>query len=206
MEDTRKLFTKEAHSAIICGQTGCGKTEFILDLLETTYRNVFDHVIILCPTLEYNKAYQSRGWVKADPEVYLVDPGERLHDFLRAFFSIFAGEPTLYVIDDCSDLKALTQKRHMLSRLAFSGRHADQSLWVLTQKYNSVLTDVREQTKWVALFHCKDRDSFFECVRENDVIPSKEEQRRVRQSLAETKHSKLILKTGQPVGYSVISQ
>ena len=27
-------FPKKAHSAIICGATGCGKTEFTLDLLE----------------------------------------------------------------------------------------------------------------------------------------------------------------------------
>ena len=56
--------------------------------------------------------------------------------------------------------KALTKKRDMLSELAFSGRHAGQSVWVLTQKYNSVLKDLREQTKWIAVFHCKDRDSF----------------------------------------------
>jgi len=44
----------------------------------------------------------------------------------------------------------------MLSELAFSGRHAKQSVWVLVQKYNTVCKDLREQTKWVALFHCKD--------------------------------------------------
>ena len=58
----------------------------------------------------------------------------------------------------------------MLSYLAFSGRHPNISLWVLTQNYNSVLTDLREQVKWVGLFYCKDRDSFNECLRENGVI------------------------------------
>ena len=42
-----------------------------------------------------------------------------------------------YVIDDGSATKALTKKKDMLSELAFSGRHAKQSVWVLTQKYNS---------------------------------------------------------------------
>ena len=46
------------------------------------------------------------------------------------------GEPTLFIIDDCSATKALTKKRDMLSKLAFSGHHADKSVWVLTQKYN----------------------------------------------------------------------
>ena len=89
----------------------------------------------------------------------------------------------------------------MLSELAFSGRHADQRVWVLTQTYNAVLKDLREQTRWVCLFHCKDRDSFEDCLRENDVIPTREQRALVRQQLAETKHAKLVLKTDQPAAY-----
>ena len=40
---------KYPHSAIICGQTGCGKTEFVLNLLEVGYRGVFRHIVIFCP-------------------------------------------------------------------------------------------------------------------------------------------------------------
>ena len=68
------------HSTITCGQTGCGKTVFILNLLEGPYRGVFHHIVILCPTIRYNKTYQECNWVWRDPEVYVVDPGERLHD------------------------------------------------------------------------------------------------------------------------------
>jgi len=191
------------HSAIICGQTGCGKSVFILDLLRGPYLAAFRHIVILCPTIRYNKTYQECSWVWNDPEVYVIDPGERLHDCLRAFYKLFQGEPTLYIIDDCSATKALTKKKDMLSELAFSGRHAMQSVWVLTQKYNSVLKDFREQTRWVAMFHCKDRDSFDECLRENDVIPA-EERAVVRQKLAQTKHAKLLLKTDQPVEYHLL--
>ena len=93
----------------------------------------------------------------------------------------------------------------MLSMLAFSGRHAEQSVWVLTQKYNSVLKDSREQTRWVCLFQCKDRDSFEDCLRANNAIPSREQRALVRQQLAGTKHAKILLKTDQPVGYTVLS-
>lgn len=201
MDDSSTPFISEPHSAIICGQTGCGKTVFILDLLEKQYRNVFEHIVILCPTLRWNKTYKERSWLRTDPEIYLVNPRDRLHDCLRAFYSIFAGEPTLYIIDDCSASKDLTKKKDMLSELAFSGRHASQSVWVLTQKYNSVLKDLREQTKWIGLFHCKDRDSFEDCLRENDVIPTREERDALRKQLSKKKHAKLILKTDQPVDY-----
>ena len=171
-----QLLPTEPHAAVICGQTGCGKTVFVLDLLEGPYRGVFRHIVILCPTVQHNKTYKDRPWIWADPEVYVIDPGERLHDCLRAFFQVFQGEPTLYIIDDCSATKALTKKKDMLS----------------------------EQTKWVALFHCKDRDSFEDCLRENDVIPTREERAAVRQLLAETKHAKLVLKTDQPAAYQVL--
>ena len=97
--------------------------------------------------------------------MYVVDPGERLHNLLRVLYGCFAGEPTLYMINDCSGRKELTKKRDMLSELAFSERHADQSMWVLMQKYNAVVKDLREQVKWVALFYCKDRDSFEDCTK-----------------------------------------
>ncbi|MCU7809098.1 MAG: hypothetical protein KZQ73_14705 [Candidatus Thiodiazotropha sp. (ex Semelilucina semeliformis)] len=199
------LLPKTAHSATICGQTGCGKTVFILDLLEGLYEGLFRHIVILCPTIRHNKAYRERLWIWTDPEVYVLDPGERLHDYLRAFYQLFQGEPTLYIIDDCSATKALTKKKDMLSELAFSGRHAEQSVWVSTQKYNAVSKDLREQTRWVCLFHCKDRDSFEDCLRENDVIPTREERAAVRQLLAETKHAKLLLKTDQPAAYMVLN-
>ena len=179
-------------------------TVFVLDLLEGPYRGVFRHIVILCPTARHNKTYQERSWIWKDPEIFIVDPGERLHDYLCALYQCFEGEPTLYLIDDCAATKALTKKKDMLSELAFSGRHAGASVWVLTQKFNAVGKDLREQTKWVALFHCKDRDSFEDCLRENDVIPTREERAAVRQLLAETKHAKLVLKTDQPAAYQVL--
>ncbi|VDH90991.1 Hypothetical predicted protein [Mytilus galloprovincialis] len=69
---------------------------------------------------------------------------EKLQELLRMFFKKYAGHPTLYIIDDCSATKELTKKKDMLSELAFSGRHAEQSVWVISQRYNSVLKDLRE--------------------------------------------------------------
>ena len=197
-----QLLSKSAHLALVCGQTGCGKTAFILGLLEGPYRGLFRHFVVLCPTKEHNKTYKQCPWLWTDPEVYVLDPGERLHDYLRTFYLVFKGEPKHFIIDDCSATKALTQKKDMLS---FSGRHADQSVWVLTQKYNAVLKDLREQTRWVCLFHCKDRDSFEDCLRENDLIPTREQRAYVRQQLAERKHAKLLLKSDQPAAYMVLT-
>ena len=40
-------FIKKPHSAIICGATDCGKTEFTLHLLETKYNDFFLNTSLL---------------------------------------------------------------------------------------------------------------------------------------------------------------
>jgi len=197
---------REPHSAIICGQTGCRKTQFVLDELlhpdHGYYRDAFEFIFIMCPTWKRNRTYLERPWLGRGPRFLFIDPGERLHDWLRALFSVAADTPVLYLIDDMAASKALTKKKDMLSELAFSGRHAKQSLWVLVQKYNAVCKDLREQTKWVALFHCKDRFSFVDVLDENDVVP-RELRTSLRRRLAECKYAKLLLKTDQPAAYII---
>ena len=146
-----------------------------------------------------------------DPEVY-VDRLEarNLDETLGVFFNLFRGDATLYVIDDCAGSKELVHrnfqkdKKSVVCELGFSGRHAKQSVWVLSQKYKNVLKDLRSQAKWLALFYCKDRDSFDEALRENDVIDDETVRREVKTVLKRNKYYKLILKTDQPVEWSVL--
>ena len=57
-----------------------------------------------------------------------------------------------------------------------------------------VSKDMREQIKWFCLFFTKDRDSFEDCLRENDVIPDKDQRNRLKKCLQDRPYSKLILK------------
>ena len=66
---------KQQHTALFVAPTGVGKTHLALDLLEKEYKNYFDFIIIICPTLKHNKTYRSRKWVWTDPEVILIEPG-----------------------------------------------------------------------------------------------------------------------------------
>ena len=205
---------KSAHSAIICGATGCGKTEFVLDLLETEYKDVFDHIVIVCPLAVWNKAYRQRTWIEnvkkpVDARVQIVNPigedgQEYLQELLGVFFKKYAGSETLYIVDDCSSTKQMKKKADTLSMLAFSGRHASQSVWVLTQRYNSVCKDLRSQIKWCCLFFTKDKFSFQECLDENNVIEDVEDRKRISELLSQHKHSKVILITEQPTSYKFV--
>ncbi|CAC5417968.1 unnamed protein product [Mytilus coruscus] len=149
------------------------KQSLFLILLEGEYSGVFKYIVILCPTIQWNKAYKNREWIgdvrkPKTKNLIIVNPivevreangslyeEEKLQELLRMFFKKYAGHPTLYIIDDCSATKELTKKKDMLSELAFSGRHAEQSVWVISQRYNSVLKDLREQTKWLCMFYNK---------------------------------------------------
>ena len=51
---------KFLHSAMLVGVTACGKTEFLLQLLETVHNNHFEFIVILCLTILDNKMYLSR--------------------------------------------------------------------------------------------------------------------------------------------------
>ncbi|CAC5412628.1 unnamed protein product [Mytilus coruscus] len=102
---------------------GCGKTEFVLDLLEGEYSGVFKYIVILCPTIQWNKAYKNREWIgdvrkPKTKNLIIVNPivevreangslyeEEKLQELLRMFFKKYAGHPTLYIIDDCSATK-----------------------------------------------------------------------------------------------------
>lgn len=195
-------FPKEPHCMIICGQTNCGKTVFILDLLETFYDKFFERIVIFCTTLKYNKSYKETKFVWTDDNVILVDPSNKLNECLEYFYKLCEGTQTLFIIDDCSAEQEMVKKRKTLSKLAFSGRHAGVSVWLLTQKYNSVLKDFREQARVIVLFHCKDKNSFESCLEENDVIKSKEEKEKIKQMLNQKKFCKLILKTDVPTSYT----
>ena len=111
----------------------------------------------------------------------------------------------MFIIDDCSvEGEINKKKRDALSELAFSGRHRNHYLWVLTQKYNSISKDVREQLKWFCLFFTKDRDSFEDCLRENDVVSDKNERDRLKTFLQNKPYSKPILKCYRPTGYYLL--
>ena len=90
----------------------------------------------------------------------MCDVEGKLNEWIKLFRNKLKFCQTLFIVDDCSAEHEINEKRDALSELAFSGRHRNHYLWVLTQKYSSIFNDVREQLKWLCLFFTKDRDSF----------------------------------------------
>ena len=64
--------SKFPDSAMFVGVTACGRTEFLLYLLEAEYKNHHEFIVILFPTINENKTYLSRRWIFDHKNVFIV--------------------------------------------------------------------------------------------------------------------------------------
>ena len=148
-----KMFMKEPYTALFVAPTGVRKTHLALNLLENEYRNHFNFIVIICPTL----AYKSRGWVWNDLDVILIEPGNILYYLIEKISNLLAGSKTLFLIDDIIADEALDKRRQPLLELAISGRHRQHSLWLLTQSYIAIPNNIRRQAKMLYLWYPNNR-------------------------------------------------
>ena len=164
-----KMFMKQPHTALFVALTGVAKTHLALSLLENEYRNHFDFIVIICPTLAHNSTYKSRGWVWNDPEVIPIEPGNQLYYLIEKISNLLAGSITLFLIDDIIADETLDKHCQPLLELTISGRHRGHSLWLLTQSYTAVPNNIRRQAKMLYVWYPKNRTDLNTIHEENDV-------------------------------------
>ena len=165
-----EVYIKEPHTAIFTGQTGCGKTHLVLDLIEKEYKKHFDYIAIICPTLWINKTYHVRGWIKNDDKVWLIEPNDRLYQWIGKLSQLLSRFETLFIIDDIIANKELNKRRQPLLELSISGRHGNHYLWLLTQSYSAIPKNFRRQAKMIFVWYPKERADLRTIHDENDVL------------------------------------
>ena len=196
------MFIFEPHNMLVTGITNCGKTHYILDLLETVYKDYFDYIILFCPTYEFNKTYD-RQIVKNNKKFIVLNPKvvkNNLDNCLKIATDIYKGKNTLFIIDDCANLHDSKVRETELCFLAFSGRHFGITTWVLNQKYNSIVKDFRENIRFLVLFYNKDKKSMQQALEENQIIP-KDEHEEYLDKLKINKGSKILFRLQFPYDY-----
>jgi hypothetical protein len=62
---------------LIVGMTGSGKTQFLLDMLE--YNRVFDYIIIVCPTIEWNTTYINWSHLSSQGGIHHIPRNKHAH-------------------------------------------------------------------------------------------------------------------------------
>lgn len=201
-----ELFIFEPHNMLISGITCGGKTHFILDLLETVYKDYFENIVLFCTTFDFNETY-NRKWIFKDKNVYILEPNlvkTELNKLLFVCEEIFKGSNTLFILDDCANLEDSKRKKTELCNLAYSGRHYGISTWVLVQKYNSVVKDFRENMRMVVIFYNKDENAMAQAFEENAIIP-RELRSIINEKLKKNKRVKLVLRLEYPHNFMLIS-
>ena len=194
---------KEPHTALFVAPTGVGKTHLALDLLENEYRNHFDFIVIICPTLEHNETYKSRGWVWNDPDVIPIEPDNNLYYLIEKYSKLLAGSKTLFLIDDIIADEALDKRHQPLLGLAILGRHGGHSLWLLTQSYTATPNNIRRQAKMLYVWYPKNRKDLNIIHEENDVIETRKELANVNKKLKRGKHTCLIMRMEHPRAFEI---
>ena len=138
---------------LIVGMTGSGKTQFLLDMLETEYNRVFDYIVIVCRTINWNTTYLN--WIHLNDNGFNKIPcsQEMINHVLQAVSTIFRGTNTLIIVDDCASSQAVKKRVSELVRLAFSARHYNLYVIVLTQQLSSVAKPFRENISRPVTFY-----------------------------------------------------
>ena len=164
------MFIKHSYTAIFTGPTGVGKTHLVLDMIETQYKKYFDKIIILCPTIRWNKTYIGRSWVIKDENVWLVEPKDKLYDYIEKLSNLEAGNVVLFILDDIIADENLDKWRPSLLELDISGLHKNHYLWLLTQSYTAIPKNLRRQAKTIFTWYPKERGDMRTIHEENDVL------------------------------------
>ena len=195
---------KEPHTALLIAPAGVGKTHLAHSLLENEYRNHFNFIIIICPTLRYNSTYKFQGWVWNDPDVIPIEPGlgNNSYYLIEKISNLLTRSVTLFFIDDIITDEALDKHCQPLLELAISGRHRGHSLWLLTQSYTAIPNNIRRQAKMLYVWYPLNRTDLNTIHEENDII-GPEELARVKAELKRGKHTCLIMRMEHPRAYII---
>ena len=104
---------KELHTTLFIAPTGERKTHLALSLLETEYRNHFNFIVIICPTLRYKSTYKNQSWVWNYPDVIPIELGNNLYYLIEKISNLIAGDKTLFLIDDIIADETLNKRHHL---------------------------------------------------------------------------------------------
>ena len=188
---------------IIVGMTTCGKTHYLLNMLEKEYKNHYDYIFIVCPTLEDNKTYQQWKYL-ADPDVYALPVAQdNVENILREITHFAKNTNSLIILDDCASSNDVKNRMSELVRLGFSGRHTGLSTIVLTQQLTSIAKPYRLNISKLVTFYkaCKDDMKY---IFNNYLNIEKDEEKRIIDRLKNNDYARLEILTTRPYTHQVI--
>ena len=101
---------------IIVGVTGCGKTYYLLKMLENDYKGHFDYIFLICPTYLWNKTYQE--WKYKDDKKFFPIPCDQdeVENFLKFVTHHYKDTNSLIILDDCASSQYVKNRTCLLGK------------------------------------------------------------------------------------------
>ena len=119
---------------IIGGMTNCGKTYYLLKMLDREFKNHFDYILLVFPTFSWNKTYQEWKYINDKDLIPIECEQDDVDKVLHIISNIYRGTNSLIILDDCASGQDVKNRASELVKLAFSARHFGLSTIVITQQ------------------------------------------------------------------------
>ena len=167
---------------IIVGVTGCGKTYYLLKMLENDYKGHFDYIFLICPTYLWNKTYQE--WKYKDDKKFFPIPCDQdeVENFLKFVTHHYKDTNSLIILDDCASSQYVKNRSSEIVRLASSARHSGFSTIIITQQLTSITKPYRTNTQILVSFYNPDKNDM-KTLLEESVDGTEEEYRGIKDKL-----------------------
>ena len=172
-------------------------------MLEKEYKNHYDYIFIVCPTLEDNKTYQQWKYL-TDPDVYeLPVTHGNVENIIREITHFAKNTNSLIILDDCASSKDVKNRTSELVKLGLSGRHIGISTIVVTQQLTSIAKPYRMNISKLVTFYnaCKDDMKY---IFNNYLNIEKDEEKRIIDTLKNNDCARLEILTTRPYTHQVI--
>ena len=195
-------------ASIFTGQTGCGNTRLVLELIKKEYNKHFDYIIIICPTLLENSTYHAKEWIKNDDKVWLIEPKDNLYQWIKKLSELLRFPEVLFIIDDIianETYESLDKRRQPLLELSISSRHRGHYLWLLIQSYSAIPKSLKRQEKAIFVWYPKERRDLKMIHDENSMLTDNELVFD-RKFLKKSKHACLYIRNEFPRGFRLLNQ
>lgn len=187
---------------IILGMTGCGKTYYLLKMLEEDYHKHFDYIFLICPTFKDNKTYQNWKYLK-DPDIFALPcDQDDVEYYLRQVTYVADGTNSLIILDDCASSESVKKRTSELVRLGFSRRHKGFSTIVITQQLTSIAKPYREQISKIVSFYNPDAED--EQVLFRKYMSKAKDKDEILEKLEKIKYARLEITLRVPRHYKVV--
>ena len=167
---------------ITVGMTACGKTNYLLEMLEKEYNGHYDYIFLICPTYE--------KWKYDKDEDYIAVPCDQddVEFYLKYMVNYTVATNRLIILDDCASGKCVKNRTSELVKPAFSALYSSPN---------------RENVPKLVTFYNPNRKEINEIIEEYLDVGDETEINKIKDTLKNKKYSRLEITLRHPYGYKL---